>query len=146
MKIRVENPRHGHFGDYDVEVQEVYAVNRDAFTPEVKDHIFRYEDIVLIDQEEDVVMILISPDRVKLMESLGYALHIATDEYGNTSHVLGFIYSMLSHFVEFGDVIGEDDGWEYDWDDYDDTLPCGCCACCGCSCYDEDWYDEEDED
>ncbi|MRA69854.1 hypothetical protein GH857_29590, partial [Bacillus thuringiensis] len=89
MKIRVENPRHGHFGDYDVEVQEVYAVNRDAFTPEVKDHIFRYEDIVLIDQEEDVVMILISPDRVKLMESLGYALHIATDEYGNTSHVLG---------------------------------------------------------
>ncbi|MRB00257.1 hypothetical protein GH840_30855 [Bacillus thuringiensis] len=100
----------------------------------------------MIDQEEDVVMILISPDRVQLMESLGYALHIATDEYGNTSHVLGFIYSMLSHFVEFGDVIGEDDGWEYDWDDYDDTLPCGCCACCGCSCYDEDWYDEEDED
>lgn len=53
MKIRVENPRHGHFGEYDVEVQEVYAVNRDVFTPEVKDHIFRYEDIVLIDQEED---------------------------------------------------------------------------------------------
>lgn len=144
MKIRVENPRHGHFGEYDVEVQEVYAVNRDVFTPEVKEHIFRYEDIVLIDLEEDVVMILISPDRVEFMESLGYKLHIATDEYDNTGHVLGLIYSMFSPFVEFGEVVGEEDDWEYGW--YDDSLPCGCCACCGCSCYDDEWYDEEDED
>ena len=141
MKIRVENQQNGHFGVHDVEVQEVCSVNCDAFTHEVKDHIFRYEDIVLIDQEEDVVLILISPDRVELMESLGYSLHIATDEYGNTSHVLGLIYSMFSPFVDFGDVEGEEDDWEYGW--HDDFLPCGCCTYCSCSYYDEDWYDEE---
>lgn len=127
-------------------VQEVVYADRNIFAEHVKRHIFRDEDVVLIDREKGVVLIPISPDRVDLMHQLGYDLFDATDELGYTGKVLGLILALFEQFVEFDDVIGEDfDEWHYD--PWDDMLPCGCCACCGCSCYDDEWYyDEEDED
>lgn len=125
-------------------VQEVVYADRNVFASHVKRHIFRDEDIVLIDREKDIVLIPISPDRVGLMYQLGYDLFDATDELGYTGKVLGLVLSIFQRFVEFDDVIGEDfDEWDFDL--FDDTLPCGCCSCCGCSC-DEWYYDEEDED
>lgn len=126
-------------------VQEVVYADRSVFASHVKRHIFRDEDIVLIDREKDIVLIPISPDRVDLMHQLNYDLFDATDELGYTGKVLGLVLGIFEKFVEFGDVVGEDDDWEYGW--YDDMLPCGCCSCCGCSCGDDGWYyDEEDED
>lgn len=127
-------------------VQEVVYADRNLFAEHVKRHIFRDEDIVLIDRDKNIVLIPISPDRVDLMHQLGYDLFDATDELGYTGKVLGLILGIFGQFVEFDDVIGEDfDEWDFDL--YDDMLPCGCCACCGCSCYDDEWYyDEEDED
>lgn len=127
-------------------VQEVVYADRNVFAEHVKRHIFRDEDIVLIDREKDILLIPISPDRVDLMHQLDYDLFDATDELGYTGKVLGLALSIFQRFVEFDDVIGEDFD-ECDFDLFDDTLPCGCCACCGCSCYDDEWYsDEEDED
>lgn len=127
-------------------VQEVVYADRNLFAEHVKRHIFRDEDIVLIDRDKNIVLIPISPDRVDLMHQLGYDLFDATDELGYTGKVLGLILALFGQFVEFDDVIGEDfDEWDYD--PWDDMLSCGCCACCGCSCYDDEWYyDEEDED
>lgn len=142
MRVIVKNERHGHVAEYDVEVQEVYAVNRDNFVDEVKEHIFRYEDVVLIDKEADVILTLISPDRVELMHEIGYKLHTVVDEYGYEIQALGFIYSMFTPYVSFDNVEGEEDDYDY-WDDFDDTLPCGYCACCGCTCDAWDWDDEE---
>lgn len=126
-------------------VQEVVYADRSVFAEHVKRHIFRDEDIVLIDREKNVVLIPISPDRVDLMYQLNYELFDATDELCYTGKVLGLILGIFEQFVEFDDVIDEDfDEWHYD--PWDDMLSCGCCACCGCSCDDDEWYsDEEDE-
>lgn len=127
-------------------VQEVVYADRNVLAQHVQRHIFRDEDIVLIDREKDILLIPISPDRVDLMHHLDYDLFDATDELGYTGKVLGLVLSIFQRFVEFDDVIGEDfDEWDFDL--FDDTLPCGCCSCCGCSCDDDDCYsDEEDED